>query len=246
MFQRPDGRKPNELRPIKIVRKYTRYAAGSVFISYGNTQVLVTASVEERVPRHVFQTPNENEGWLTAEYSLLPGSTHTRTQRERNRVSGRTSEIQRLIGRCLRASLDLQNLGQRTITVDADVIQADGGTRVAAITGGFVAIMDALHKLQEEEKLKELPLISPVAAVSVGLIEGNVFLDLNYEEDFTACVDANIVMNADDKLIEFQATSEGSPFSRDELNEMLDTAHNGIRQLLALQQEALNEAGVTV
>ncbi len=241
MFERSDSRSANILRPIEITRNYTKHADGSVLIVYGDTKVLVTAFVEERVPRHVFISGVEKAGWLTAEYSLLPGSTNTRSNRERSRVSGRTSEIQRLIGRSLRASIDLSKLGQRTITIDADVIQADGGTRCAAITGGYVAMMDALKNLQRKELLTELPPITPIAAVSVGLIDGEVVLDLNYEEDFAADVDANVVMNADDCIIEFQATSEGTPFTKVQQNQMLDYAHEGIKTLLKLQRDALEE-----
>ncbi len=242
MFERPDGRAANELRPIEIIRNYTKHADGSVLVVYGDTKVLVTAFVEERVPRHVFHSGVDKAGWLTAEYSLLPGSTNTRSNRDRNRISGRTSEIQRLIGRSLRASIDLSKLSQRTITIDADVIQADGGTRCAAITGGYVAMMDALKNLQEKELLTELPPILPIAAVSVGMIEGDVFLDLNYEEDFAADVDSNIIMTNDDRIVEFQATSEGNPFSKSDQAKMLDYAHDGIKDLLEFQRNALEVA----
>lgn len=242
MTPRLDNRRPDQLRPIRIVRRYTRHAPGSVLICFGDTHVLVTASIEERVPRHVYHGPNDQAGWLTAEYGLLPGSTNTRTQRERTKLSGRTAEIQRLIGRSLRASIDLSRLGQRTITIDADVIQADGGTRVAAITGGYVALIDALSHLQRAGKLAELPLLSPVAAVSVGMIDGEARLDLNYEEDVNAAVDANVVMNGEGAYIEVQATAEKTPCQPDDLAQMLAYAQSGMRQLLTLQQDALAEA----
>ncbi len=201
----------------------------------GDTRVLVTATIEERTPRHV----PDNEGWMTAEYALLPGSTQTRVPRERMKISGRTHEIQRLIGRSLRAAFDLSRLGERTITVDADVIQADGGTRTASITAGYIAVMDALLSLQKTGQLEEIPLISPVAAISVGVLDGVPILDLNYEEDSTAAVDANLVMNADGDIIEFQTTSERSPLSRKALLEVLDLGEKGIRELLAMQAEML-------
>lgn len=246
MVLRSDQRQLNQLRPVTLTRQYTRYAPGSVLVSFGHTQVLVTATIEEKVPRHIHQTDNPNEGWLTAEYAFLPGSTQTRTQRERNKVSGRTYEIQRLIGRTLRAAVDLDRLGARTITIDADVLQADGGTRVAAITGGYVALVDALTHLKTQGLLEELPIVSPVAAVSVGLFQGDVLLDLNYEEDFQAEVDANVVMNAKNEFIEVQLTSEGTPFDRGCLDQMLDVAGDGITQLLSMQQEALAQGGVLV
>jgi ribonuclease PH len=233
------------LRPIEIIRGFTENAPGSVLISYGKTKVICTATIENRVPRHIYG--QENHGWLTAEYSLLPGSTNTRATRDRLKVSGRTMEIQRLIGRTLRTCVDLENLGQRTIHIDADVIQADGGTRVAAVTGCYVALMDALRHIQELEMKNNprlavwpLPHLSPVAAVSVGVVKGRVVLDLDYTEDSTAEVDANIVMNGEGKLIEVQASSEAAPFDRVVMNQMLDAAEKGIHELLALQQEALN------
>jgi ribonuclease PH len=241
MFIRPDQRKADELRPVKIVRQFTKHAPGSVLVCFGDTQVLVTATVEERVPRHIHQLKEENLGWLTAEYAMLPGATNTRTQRERMKVSGRTAEIQRLIGRTLRASLDLTRVGSRTITLDADVIQADGGTRVAAITGGYVALVDCLNKLKADGLLEELPPLKPVAAVSVGMVEGTEILDLNYDEDSTAEVDANVVMNADGHIIELQMSSERSPLTRAQLDRLVDLAEGGIRQLLALQQAALEQ-----
>lgn len=235
-MQRTDGRRPDELRPVTITRHYTKYAPGSVLIAIGDTKVLVTATIEERTPRHVV---DENTGWMTAEYALLPGSTQSRASRERMKISGRTHEIQRLIGRSLRASIDLTRLGDRTITIDADVIQADGGTRTASITAGYVAMMDALQHLQNKGLIKEIPIISPVAAISVGVLNGVPILDLNYEEDSQAEVDANLVMNANGEIIEFQTTSERSPLSRDQLTELLNLAEKGIFELLEIQKQAL-------
>jgi ribonuclease PH len=244
VLQRSQQRDALSLRSVEIIRGFTENAPGSVLISYGKTKVLCTATLEDRVPRHIYG--QGTHGWLTAEYSLLPGSTNTRAQRDRYKVSGRTMEIQRLIGRTLRTSVDLPHLGQRTIHLDADVLQADGGTRVAAITGCYVALMDALHQIQDDEmrlnpamKLWPLPHISPVAAVSVGVVNGQVLLDLDYNEDSTAEVDANIVMNAEGQFIEVQASSEAAPFDRDTMNRMMDAAEKGIRELLDLQQQAL-------
>lgn len=242
MDSRADDRAVDELRPLKIIRQYTQNSPGSVLMCVGNTQVLITATVEERVPRHIHILKEDNLGWLTAEYSMLPGATHTRGQRERTKVSGRTAEIQRLIGRTLRASLDLSKLGSRTINIDADVIQADGGTRVASITGAYVAMMDCLNKLKADGFLKELPRVTPVAAISVGTLAGKPVLDLDYAEDSTADVDANIVMNGDGRLIELQMSSEKAPLERAQLDAMLDLAQGGIERLLALQTQALSIA----
>lgn len=242
MFSRPDQRQPEDLRPISVVRNFTKHAAGSVLFCIGDTKVIITATVEERVPRHIHVLKEENTGWLTAEYSMLPGATNVRTQRERQKVSGRTAEIQRLIGRTLRASVDLTKVGARTITIDADVIQADGGTRVAAITGGYIALVEALKKLKADGLLEELPPLNPIAAISVGLVEGTEVLDLNYEEDSAAEVDANVVMNASGELIELQLSSERSPLSRKQLDRLVDLAESGIKQLLQIQQEILAEA----
>ncbi|MEB3286245.1 MAG: ribonuclease PH [Vampirovibrionales bacterium] len=242
-FTRPDNRAPHELRPIEIIRNYTKHAPGSVLVAFGDTRVLVTASIEERVPRHIHQLGLETHGWVTAEYSMLPAATQQRTQRERQKIGGRTNEIQRLIGRCLRASVAMEKLGNRTFTIDADVLQADGGTRVAAITGGFVALVDAMKHLQNEGLMGEdLPILSPIAAVSVGIVQGNELLDLNYEEDSTADVDANVIMNAKGEIIELQASSERMPFTRQSLDKLVDLAHGGISQLINLQLEALNLA----
>jgi ribonuclease PH len=258
---RTDGRLPNQLRPVTIQRQYTKHAPGSVLISVGDTKVLITVSIEERVPRHIqdlnqangltnSQALNQGQGWLTAEYAMLPGATAPRNQRERMKLSGRSSEIQRLLGRSLRCAVDLGKLGARTITVDADVIQADGGTRVAAITGAYVALVDALHWLQAQQHAKgltdwEVPLLSPVAAISVGLVKAddgqlNPLLDLCYTEDSQAEVDANVVMDGHGEFIEVQATAEGLAMSRPMLDAMLTLAEGGIQDLLALQQVALS------
>lgn len=241
MFSRPDQRQADELRPITIVRNFTKHAPGSVLVCFGDTKVIVTATVEERVPRHIYVLKEESTGWLTAEYSMLPGATNTRSQRERMKVSGRTAEIQRLIGRTLRASLDLTKLGTRTINIDADVIQADGGTRVAAITGGFIALVDCLNKLKADGLLENIPDLKPVAAISVGLVEGTEILDLNYEEDSSADVDANVVMNADGHLIELQMSSERAPLTREQLDRLVDLAAKGTQQLFDIQREALGQ-----
>lgn len=241
MFSRPDQRQADELRPIKITRNFTKHAPGSVLVSFGDTQVIVTATVEERVPRHIYVLKEESTGWLTAEYAMLPGATNVRNSRERLKVSGRTAEIQRLIGRTLRASVDLTKVGTRTINIDADVIQADGGTRVAAITGGYVALVDCLRKLQADGLLETIPALKPVAAISVGVVEGTEILDLNYEEDSAAEVDANLVMNGDGHLIELQMSSERAPLTREQLDRLIDLGMKGTRRLFELQQEALGD-----
>ncbi len=233
-----ENRANDQLRDVKFTRNYTKHALGSVLVEFGDTKVIVTASVEEKQPRWMQQ--EEGKGWITAEYSLLPGSTHTRVERERGiRVSGRTQEIQRLIGRSLRACVDLNKLGPRTITIDADVIQADGGTRTASISGGFVALADAIKKLIADGKLQENPIIQPIAAISAGIVEGEIRLDLEYTEDFAADVDANIVMMEDGNLVEFQATSEGQPYSQEQMFEILKISENGIKDIILLQKEAL-------
>lgn len=246
MTVRPDQRQANELRPIRMIRNFTKHAHGSVLVCFGDTKVIVTATVEERVPRHIHILKEENTGWLTAEYSMLPGATNQRTQRERQKVSGRTAEIQRLIGRTLRASVDLTKVGSRTINIDADVIQADGGTRVAAITGGYVALVDCLNKLVADGMLEALPPLNPIAAVSVGLYEGTEVLDLNYLEDSAAEVDANVVMNADGHLIELQLSSERAPLSRTQLDRLVDLAEEGIQKLFQAQKDALADAAPVV
>jgi ribonuclease PH len=235
---RPSARAPDELRPVRIARAYTRYAEGSVLIECGDTRVLCTASVLERQPPHLKGTA---QGWVTAEYGMLPRSTNTRMDREaaRGRQSGRTQEIQRLIGRSLRSIVDLTLLGERTIHIDCDVIQADGGTRTASVTGAYVALRDALDLLVRSEVLPQPPVRDHVAAVSVGLYRGLPVLDLDYLEDSGCATDMNVVMTGGGELVEVQGTAEGAPFSRDELNAMMDLAEKGIRELVAAQRTAL-------
>lgn len=236
-WERPDRRQADQLRSHSFQLDFVSNPLASVVINCGNTKVLCTASIEDRVPRFLL---NSGQGWLTAEYRMLPGATSPRHSRELMRLSGRTQEIQRLIGRSLRASIDLKALGERTITIDADVLQADAGTRTAAITGGYVALAHGIKKLIAAGELKTSPLLEPVAAVSVGLIEGKAVLDLNYPEDLAADVDLNIVMNGSLGLIEIQGTAEANSFTRTQLNQMLDLAESGIRELLAAQQIALS------
>jgi ribonuclease PH len=240
-FQRTQGRAADALRPISITRGFTRHAEGSVLVAYGDTQVLCTASVEERVPPH---KRGSGEGWLTAEYGMLPRATHTRGDREaaRGKQSGRTQEIQRLIGRSLRAVFDLGALGERTIALDCDVLQADGGTRTAAITGAFVAAYDAVSWLHTHGKLQRSPIREAVAAVSVGIVEGTPLLDLEYIEDAACGTDMNVVMTASGGFVELQGTAEGAPFSRAEMDALLDLASSGIAQLVLKQREALGLA----
>ncbi|MDJ0660324.1 MAG: ribonuclease PH [Crocosphaera sp.] len=235
-WQRPDGRQPNQLRPVNFELNFTRFSAGSVLVTFGDTKVLCTASIEENVPRFLF---GSGQGWLTAEYRMLPGSTQERQRRELLKLSGRTQEIQRLIGRSLRACIDLKQLGERTITIDCDVLQADGGTRTTSITGGYVALGLAINKLLKTAELTTSPLQFPVAAISVGLIEGEAFLDLNYPEDFKADVDCNVVMTANLDLIEVQGTAEENSFTRSQLNNILDLAEIGIKELVSLQNKVL-------
>lgn len=236
---RPSGRQPDELRKVRFERGYQRYAEGSVLIESGATRVLCSASVEERVPHFL---KGKGQGWVTAEYGMLPRATHTRNQREaaRGRQGGRTLEIQRLIGRSLRAVLDLKALGERTITIDCDVLQADGGTRTAAITGAYVALSDAMRQLRRSG-LRVDPLHGQVAAVSVGIYRGAPVLDLDYAEDSEAETDMNVVMNDAGAFIEVQGTAEGHAFRRAELDELLDLAAGGVQALVALQREALQE-----
>jgi ribonuclease PH len=239
LWQRPDGRQPNQLRPIRFERGFTRFAAGSVLTCCGDTQVLCTVTLQEGVPKFLVGT---GKGWLTAEYRMLPTATHPRQARELLQLSGRTQEIQRLIGRSLRSCIDFQALGECTILVDADVLQADAGTRTMAITGGYVALAEAMEKLVKEGKLEQSPLIHQVAAVSVGLLQGEPFLDLNYPEDVAASVDFNIVMNENLGIIEVQATAEEGSFTRTQMNGILDLAEQGIQQLLAAQRQALSSS----
>jgi ribonuclease PH len=238
---RVDGRKPNEIRPVTLTPDYVVYPEGSVLMSMGHTKVLCNVTVEERVPRWM-RIQNVEGGWVTAEYALLPRSTHRRTPRETSGLRGRTQEIRRLIGRSLRAAVDLEKLGDRTCTVDCDVIQADGGTRTAAVSGGYVALAIALGKLIEGGLIPPETLKTAVAAVSVGVVDGQPLLDLCYEEDSTAEVDVNVVMSAEGAFIELQGTAEGAPFPRATLDALLDLAQKGIDQLLAIQRETLNEA----
>lgn len=235
---RPSSRQPNQLRDIRITRHYTKHAEGSVLIECGDTKVICTASVEERVPAHKKGT---GEGWVTAEYGMLPRSTGSRMSREaaKGKQSGRTQEIQRLIGRSLRAVVDLKKLGERTIQIDCDVIQADGGTRTASITGAYVALHDAVSGLLAKGLLAETPLNDFIAAISVGMVEGTPVLDLDYIEDAACDTDMNVVMLGSGHFVEVQGTAEGHAFSRDEMNALLDLAQNGIVDLIKMQRAAL-------
>ncbi|HEY8540517.1 MAG TPA: ribonuclease PH [Steroidobacteraceae bacterium] len=238
MKNRPSGRAPDQLREVRITRNFTRHAEGSVLVEFGDTRVVCTASVEEGVPAFL---RNTGQGWVTAEYGMLPRSTHTRTRREAavGKQGGRTLEIQRLIGRALRGVVDLKALGERTITLDCDVIQADGGTRTASITGGYVALVDAVNTLVNRGVLAESPIHGQVAAVSVGIWSGIPVVDLDYAEDSEAETDMNVVMNNGGGFIELQGTAEGHAFRREELDELLNLAANAIGQLFAKQLEAL-------
>ena len=235
---RPSGRAPDELRQISILRRYTKHAEGSVLVEFGDTRVLCTASVEEKLP---FFLKGKGKGWVTAEYGMLPRATGTRTTREAatGKQGGRTQEIQRLIGRSLRSAVDLALLGERTITIDCDVLQADGGTRTASITGGFVALADAVQHLLDKGLLKKTPLHHRVASVSAGIYKGTPILDLDYAEDANAETDMNFVMNETGRFIEIQGTAEGDAFSEDEMLAMTKLARRGIEQLIARQHEAL-------
>lgn len=224
------NRKNNELRKIKFTRNYTKHALGSVLVEFGDTKVITTASVDFSKPK--WMDKDSAQGWVTAEYSLLPSSTSTRCKRERTSVSGRTQEIQRLIGRSLRACVDMKKMPDITIIVDADVIQADGGTRTASICGGFLALKDAIDKLLKEKKLQENPIIEPIAAISAGIVNGEICLDLNYEEDSSAQADANIVLTKSGKIIEFQTTAEGEPFSEKQMIKIFETAKKGISEII--------------
>ena len=237
-FQRPDGRAVDDIRSTKITPNISPYAEGSALIEVGGTKVICTATVEERVPMFM---RNKGIGWVTAEYAMLPRATNTRTQRETQRPSGRTQEIQRLIGRSLRAVVDTKLMGERQIMLDCDVIQADGGTRCASITGAYVALALACRKLVRNSVLKVSPLLSEVAAVSVGVVQGTPVLDLAYAEDSEAEVDMNIVCTGAGKFIEIQGTAEREPFTRDQMNEMLGMAEKGINELFLIQRMALGE-----
>jgi len=237
-YARPDQRSPAQLRPVRITRAYTIHAEGSVLIEFGQTKVLCTASVEEKVPPH---KRGSGQGWVTAEYGMLPRATHTRSDREaaKGKQSGRTQEIQRLIGRSLRAVFDLGLLGERTVHLDCDVIQADGGTRTAAITGAFVAAQDAVAQLLAQGKLARSPVLGHVAAVSVGLVQGAPLLDLQYLEDVACDTDMNVVMTEAGHFVEVQGTAEGAAFTRKEMDQLLALAEQGIAELIALQKAAL-------
>ncbi len=242
-FTRTDNRAVDELRAAKITPDFLANAEGSALIEMGNTRVICAASVEEKLPPHL--RGQRTEGWVTAEYAMLPRSTHTRTNREigRGGPSGRTHEIQRLIGRSLRAIANRKVLGERTITLDCDVLQADGGTRTAAITGAYVAFAIACRRLMKERKISKSPIISEVAAISVGIVDGNALLDLKYDEDSRAEVDMNIVCAGDGRFIEVQGTAEGLPFTREQMDDLLELGRKGIEQLVRLQRQAIDAAG---
>lgn len=241
MTMRTDGRQTNELRPVTITAGVNKYAEGSVLIEVGETKVICTASVEERVPPFM---KNQGKGWITAEYSMLPRATHSRNHREsaKGKLTGRTMEIQRLIGRALRSVVDLQALGERTITLDCDVIQADGGTRTTSITGAFLALCLAVNKLSTNITFAKYPITDYLASVSVGVIQDQSMLDLAYDEDSKAKVDMNVVMTGSGQFVELQGTGEDAPFSRKELSELLELAEGGIAELIAKQREVLGEA----
>ena len=229
---RIEGRENDEMRKRKFTRNFTKYAKGSVLVEFGDTKVIVCATCENARPK--WMPKDETSGWITAEYSLLPSSTSTRCQRERTKLSGRTQEIQRLIGRSLRACTDLEKLGERTITIDADVIQADGGTRVASICGGYVALNDLFNAMVKEGELKENPIIEPVGAISVGILNGEILVDLCYQEDSNTQVDSNIVLTSSGKIIEIQGTAEGDPFTKEEFDKMFYLAEKSIAKIISM------------
>ena len=235
---RIDGRKNEQIRPVKVTRNYTKYAEGSVYIEVGDTKVLCNVSVEERVPQFL---KGSGEGWITAEYNMLPRSTGTRKVRDiaRLKLDGRTMEIQRLIGRALRSVVDLKALGERTLWIDCDVIQADGGTRTTSISGAFIAMVDAINKIHKTKPFKVYPIRNFVAATSVGILNGEKILDLCYEEDSKAMVDMNIIMTDEGEFVEVQGTGEEKPFSRGELNDLLDLGEKGIKQMIQVQKDSL-------
>lgn len=232
---RHSGRKNDELRPIKFTKDFTIHALGSVLVEFGNTKVITTASVDYKKPKWMEQ--DDNRGWVTAEYSLLPSATNTRCNRERNKVSGRTHEIQRLIGRSLRACVDLEKMPNITITIDADVIQADGGTRTASICGGFVALRDAVEKLIKSGDLAENPIIEPIAAISIGMIGDEILLDLDYEEDSHARVDSNVILTKSGKIVDFQTTAEGEPYEKSQMLELFEVAKGGIDKIIKMYEK---------
>lgn len=227
---RIDGRQNNQLREVKFIHNYTKHAPGSILTEFGDTKVIVTASVERKKPK--WMEDSDDRGWITAEYSLLPSATNTRCKRERDKISGRTQEIQRLIGRSLRACVDLSKLTNLTITVDADVIQADGGTRTASICGGYLALKDAVNLLMNEGELVENPIIEPIAAISAGIVDGEVLLDLCYEEDSHAQVDSNVILTRSGKVIDFQTTAEGGAYEYDKMIEIFNVAKKGISEII--------------
>jgi ribonuclease PH len=237
-MMRPSQRQPNELRPIKLTRQYTAHAEGSVLVEFGQTKVLCTASVLEGVPRFI---KGKNQGWITAEYGMLPRATHSRTEREaaRGKQGGRTLEIQRLIGRSLRACVDLKSLGEVTITLDCDVIQADGGTRTAAITGACVALHEAIGWMLTREKIRKMPAFTFIAGISVGIYRGESVLDLDYAEDVLAETDMNVIMNEQGQFIEIQGTAEEKPFSHEQLYTLLDLASTGIKDIIQIQKKTI-------
>jgi len=233
-YVRKNGRNKDELRKIKFTKDFTKYALGSVLAEFGDTKVITTASVDYKKPKWMEQ--DDNRGWVTAEYSLLPSATNTRCQRERSKVSGRTQEIQRLIGRSLRACVDLSKMPDMTITIDADVIQADGGTRTTSICGGYLALKEAVNKLLKNGVLKENPIIEPIGAISIGLIGEDILLDLDYEEDSHARVDSNVVLTKSGKIIDFQTTAEGEPYEKEQMDELFNTAKKGIEHIIGLYE----------
>ena len=232
---RKNNRKNDELRPIKFTKDFTKHALGSVLVEFGDTKVITTASVDYKSPK--WMTDDDKRGWITAEYSLLPASTNTRCQRERNKVSGRTHEIQRLIGRSLRACVDLEKMTGITITIDADVIQADGGTRTASICGGFIAMREAIKKLMAEGKIIENPIIEPIAAISIGICDDEIKLDLDYEEDSHARVDSNVILTQSGKIVDFQTTAEGEPYEKSQMLELFDVAQKGINTIINMYEK---------
>lgn len=244
-MERKDGRKLDQIRPVKITRNYNKHAEGSVLIEVGDTKVICTATIEERVPPFL---KGSKQGWITAEYSMLPRATQTRNIREaaKGKLTGRTQEIQRLIGRSLRSIIDLAALGERTVWIDCDVIQADGGTRTASITGAFVALVEALNKLVEQQVIAKLPITDFLAATSMGIIEGEERLDLCYEEDSSAQVDMNLVMTGQGKMVEIQGTAEEYPFTRKQMNRLLDLGEKGVQELIVIQKIVLGDLGVKI
>jgi len=240
MPDRLGGRKNDEIRDIKITRKYISHSDGSVFIEMGNTRIVCTATFEDKVPQFL---RGKKTGWITAEYDMIPGSTHRRVSRPQatGKIKGRTHEIQRLIGRSLRAAVDLDKIGERTIWIDCDVIEADGGTRTASITGSFIALFDCLQGMIDKKLIKEMPIESFVAAISVGIVDGKVMVDLCFNEDSKAEVDMNVVANSKDNLIEVQSTAEGAPFSRKQFDEMLEKAMQAIAGIIELQKKILSQ-----